>query len=90
MFDPFVILSSVAVATERIRIGTCVLVPARYKPHLLAMRLASLDILSGGRLTVGVGIGDGGLSFEAFGEPGDASARAERLDETLKPDPQRS
>lgn len=84
VFDPFVILASVAAATERIRIGTCVLVPARYKPHLLAMRLASLDVLSGGRLTVGVGLGDGGASFEAFGESGDVSVRAERLDQTLE------
>ena len=58
VYDPFIILSSVASATTRIRIGTCILVPARYPPHLLAMRLASLDILSGGRLIVGVGLGD--------------------------------
>lgn len=83
-FDPFVILSSVAVATKRIRIGTCVLIPARYRPHLLAMRLASLDVLSEGRLIVGVGLGDGGGSFEAFGEPGEASVRAARLDEALE------
>ena len=34
VYDPFVILSSVASATTRIRIGTCILVPARYPPHL--------------------------------------------------------
>lgn len=85
-FDPWVILSAVVMATERIRIGTCVAVLPRYKPHLLAMTLASLDVLSGGRLTLGVGIGDGSVrrNFEAFGEPGDLRIRAEKLDEALE------
>lgn len=83
-YDPWVILSSVAMATETIRIGTCVAILPRYKPHLLAMTLASLDILSGGRLILGVGIGDGGTNFEAFGESGDARVRAEKLDEALE------
>lgn len=84
VFDPFVILSSVAAATERIRIGTCILVAARYPPHLLAMRLASLDILSAGRLVVGVGLGDGGAVFERFGASGESRVRAEKLDESLE------
>lgn len=83
--DPWVILAAVAGATERVRIGTCIAVVPRYKPHLLAMRLASLDILSGGRMTLGVGLGDTGArrSFEAFGEPADPRTRAEMLDEGL-------
>lgn len=84
VFDPFVILAAVASATENIRIGTCVLVPARYEPHLLAMRLASLDVLSQGRLTVGVGLGDGSAVFERFGRPGNPKVRAEQLDESLE------
>lgn len=83
-FDPWVILAAVAAATERIRIGTCIAVLARYKPHVVARTLASLDVLSGGRMILGVGIGDGGRSFEAFGEPGDARIRAQRLDEALE------
>jgi probable F420-dependent oxidoreductase len=85
-YDPWVILSSVAMATERIRIGTCVAVLPRYKPHLLAMTLASLDVLSGGRLTLGVGIGDWSAlrNFDAFGEAGDLRIRAEKLDEGLE------
>jgi len=82
-YDPWVILSAVATATERIRIGTCIAVIARYKPHVMARTLASLDVLSGGRLMLGVGIGGGAASFEAFGEPGQARIRAERLDEAL-------
>ena len=83
-YDPWVILSAVAVATERIRIGSCIAVVPRYKPHLLARTLASLDVLSNGRLILGVGIGDGAASFEAFGESGDARVRAEKLDEALE------
>lgn len=83
-YDPWVILSAVATATERIRIGTCIAVLARYKPHVMARALASLDVLSDGRLVLGVGIGDGGASFEAFGEPGQARIRGERLDEALE------
>jgi len=84
-YDPWVILASVAAATERIRIGTCVAVVPRYKPHLLAMTLASLDVLSGGRLILGVGVGDWSAprAFEAFGEPKDPHTRAEMLDEAL-------
>ena len=82
--DPWVILASVAAATSRIRIGTCIAVVPRYKPQLLARTLVSLDVLSEGRLILGVGIGDGGAGFDVFGEPGDARTRAERLDEALE------
>jgi alkanesulfonate monooxygenase SsuD/methylene tetrahydromethanopterin reductase-like flavin-dependent oxidoreductase (luciferase family) len=83
-YDPFLSLALAVVATTRIRIGTCVLVAARYAPHLLAMRMANLDVLSGGRLIMGVGLGDGAATFETFGESGSARARAEKLDETLE------
>lgn len=83
-YDPWVILSAVAVATARIRVGTCIAVVPRYHPHLLARTLVSLDVLSNGRLILGVGIGgDDGASAEAFGEAGDARVRAEKLDEAL-------
>ncbi len=82
--DPWVILSAVAAATDRIRIGSCIAVVPRYKPHLLARTLASLDVLSNGRLILGVGIGDGAASFEALGGDGDARVRAEKLDEALE------
>lgn len=83
--DPWVILAAVAVATDSIRIGTSVAVVPRYKPHLLAMTIASIDVLSGGRLTLGVGLGDATVrrNFEAFGEQAGASLQAEKLDEGL-------
>jgi alkanesulfonate monooxygenase SsuD/methylene tetrahydromethanopterin reductase-like flavin-dependent oxidoreductase (luciferase family) len=83
-YDPFLSLALAAVATTRIRIGTCILVVPRYAPHLLALRMANLDVLSGGRVILGVGIGDKAATFAAFGEPGSARVRAEQLDETLE------
>ena len=82
-YDPFMSLALASVATTRIRIGTCILVAPRYAPHLLAMRMANLDVLSGGRVILGVGIGDQAATFEAFGAPGSARVRAEQLDEVL-------
>lgn len=84
-YDPWVILAAVAMATERIRIGTCVAVVPRYRPHLLAMTVATLDVLSGGRMILGVGLGDATVkkNFEAFGEASAVPVRAEKLDEAL-------
>lgn len=55
--DPVVLLSAVAARTERVRLGTAVLLPALRQPFPLAHTLASLDRLAGGRLVVGVGGG---------------------------------
>lgn len=83
VFDPFIVLAAAAGATSTIRLGTCILVAGRYPAHLLAIRLATLDVLSGGRLILGVGLGDGDDSFRRFGVDGSPAARAERLDEAL-------
>ena len=84
-YDPWVILSAVAMATTRMKIGTCVAVVPRYKPHLLARTLVSLDVLSGGRVIFGVGLGgDGGASIKAFGENATARGRAQMTDEALE------
>src|SRR5215213_8804963 len=56
--DPLQALAFAAAATERVGIGTSVLVGPQYpSPLALANTLASLDVLSNGRLTVGIGIG---------------------------------
>lgn len=84
-YDPWVILSAVAMVTTRMKIGTCVAVVPRYKPHLLARTLVSLDVLSGGRVIFGVGLGgDGGASIKAFGENAATRARAQKTDEALE------
>lgn len=57
MLSPLETLAFVAAITERAQIGTSILVTAYYRPLMLAKRLASIDILSGGRLVAGLGLG---------------------------------
>ena len=68
LFDPLLTLAWVAAATTRIGLGTSVLVVPQYHPLHLANSLASLDRLSGGRLTVGVGVGWSAAEFAALGQ----------------------
>lgn len=81
--DPWVTLSAVAVETATIRIGTAVTPVARRRPHVLAQQVATLDVLSGGRVTFGAGLGGSESEFGRFGEPVDARVRAGMLDEGL-------
>jgi probable F420-dependent oxidoreductase len=67
--DPLVGLSFVAAATRRIGLATGVLLVPEHNPLLLAKQAASLDTLSGGRLTLGVGIGWSREEFAALGVP---------------------
>jgi probable F420-dependent oxidoreductase len=79
--DPLTTLATAAAVTERIRVGTDVLVAPWYPPALLARSLASLDRLSGGRLDVGLGVGWSLDEYEAVGAP--IAGRGRRLDEVL-------
>jgi alkanesulfonate monooxygenase SsuD/methylene tetrahydromethanopterin reductase-like flavin-dependent oxidoreductase (luciferase family) len=81
--DPVVVISAVAARTARIRIGILVNVLARRRPGKVARESATLDVLSGGRLIMGAGLGSRPEEFTAFGESGDARERAARLDESL-------
>ena len=82
--DPWVILTAVAMATERIMIGPMVTPLPRRRPWVVARQTATLDHLSGGRLVLGVGIGvPPEPEFGTFGEPTGVRERAERLDEAL-------
>src|SRR5215472_3913630 len=67
--DPLIGLSFVAAATSTIRIATGVLLLPEHNPVLVAKQAATLDTLSGGRLTLGVGIGWSAEEFEALGVP---------------------
>ena len=67
--DPLIGLSFVAAATSSIRIATGVLLLPEHNPVLLAKQAATLDTLSGGRLTLGVGIGWSREEFDALGVP---------------------
>lgn len=55
--DPVGVLAYAAAVTSRVRLGTSVLVTPWYRPAVLARALATLDVLSDGRLTVGLGAG---------------------------------
>jgi alkanesulfonate monooxygenase SsuD/methylene tetrahydromethanopterin reductase-like flavin-dependent oxidoreductase (luciferase family) len=75
-------LAAAATVTERLRIGTLVASPNFRHPVTLAKELLSLDHLSGGRLTAGLGAGGTGFDATALGqEPWTPRQRADRLDE---------
>ena len=82
--DPWVLLAAIAVATRRIRLGTMVTPVPRRRPAKLARETATLDRLSGGRLILGVGLGDDSWrEYSTFGEPVDDRLHGEMLDEGL-------
>jgi probable F420-dependent oxidoreductase len=80
--DPVEALTFVAGHTRRITLGTSVLNMPFYNPVVLARRLATLDLLSGGRLRVGLGQAWSADELEAVGA--DPKARAERADEFIE------
>jgi probable F420-dependent oxidoreductase len=57
LHDPLVALATAAAVTTRLRLGTGVLIIGQRNPFVVAKQLASLDVLSGGRLVVGTGYG---------------------------------
>jgi probable F420-dependent oxidoreductase len=89
VFDPIVVLGALARATARVRLGTLVLCAQLRPPVVLAKALATLDVVSGGRLTVGLGAGwyereflAAGIAFE---RPGVRLAQLAEVIEILKP-----
>jgi probable F420-dependent oxidoreductase len=80
--DALVTLGYVAAATSRIRLGTAVVNLPYYSPVLLAKQLATLDVVSGGRLTVGAGVGWSEDEYAAAGVP--FRRRGRRMDECLR------
>jgi probable F420-dependent oxidoreductase len=81
--DPWVMLASIAAVTEDVRLGINVCPLPRYKLHVLGRTLATLDLASGGRLILGVGLGAVHEEYTAYGEPGTYTARAAMVDEGL-------
>jgi probable F420-dependent oxidoreductase len=80
--DPFVALGFVAAATTRLRLLTYLSVAPYRNPSLLAKAAATVDVLSGGRLTLGLGAGYLEGEFRALGV--DHGERAALLDEALE------
>jgi alkanesulfonate monooxygenase SsuD/methylene tetrahydromethanopterin reductase-like flavin-dependent oxidoreductase (luciferase family) len=82
--DPWIAVAGMAVRTQRLRLGIMVTPLARRRPWKVAREAVALDALSGGRFTLGVGLGGGPRAeFAAFGEDPDPKVRAELLDEGL-------
>lgn len=82
--DSWIALAAIALRTERIKIGPMVATLARRRPWKVAREVAALDQLSGGRMVLGVGLGQSGSGdFAQFGEDSDPKVRARKLDEAL-------
>ncbi|MDQ1534012.1 MAG: hypothetical protein QOF28_1773, partial [Actinomycetota bacterium] len=82
VLDPLGVLTLAASVTERIGIGTNVLVAPWYPPVILARALTTLDIISSGRLTVGLGLGWSADEYAAVGVP--QRRLAEQMEEVLE------
>jgi probable F420-dependent oxidoreductase len=79
--DPLDALSFAAAVTKRVGLGTSVLDLPFYNPVMLARRITTVDILSGGRLRVGMGQGWSPEEFKAAGVP--MKERGRRADEAI-------
>lgn len=80
--EPLTVLTTIAAQTTRVRLGTAILLAALRTPVVLAKQLATLDVLSGGRLDLGVGVGWQRQEYEACGL--EFSERGAILDECLE------
>lgn len=85
LVDPWIALTAVAMATKTIRFGTMVTPISRRRPQILARETASLDVLSNGRLILGIGLGSGRpQEWANFSEETDMKTRAGMTDEALQ------
>src|SRR5947209_12491351 len=80
--DPWMLLTAAALATTRLKVGTLVTPVARRRPEQLARQVATLDVLSRGRVIFGAGLG-GPIEdeFASFGDTTDPAVLAQRLEE---------
>lgn len=82
VYAPFVTLGWVAGWTERVRLGTSIVLVPLHHPVLLAKEAATLQELSGGRVTLGVGVGWHRDEFDFLGVP--FAGRGRRADEAIR------
>ncbi len=80
--EPLTVLTTVGALTERIRLGTGILLAALRRPVVLAKTAATIDVLTGGRLDLGVGVGWQREEYDAAGLSFDGRGRL--LDHTLE------
>jgi len=82
LMDPFLALTAVAAATERLLLGTGVCLVVQHDPIVLAKEISTLDLLSGGRVLFGVGAGGDGPELRDHGV--DPSRRFKLLRERVE------
>lgn len=80
--EPFVLLSFVAGATTRLGLVTSIVILPQRQTVLVAKQAAELDLLCGGRLRLGVGIGRNWMEYEALNE--DFTNRGKRMEEQIE------
>jgi probable F420-dependent oxidoreductase len=80
--EPYVLLTVMAQATERMRLGTCVTNPATREPSVTASALAVLNEISGGRMDLGIGRGDS--ARRVLGKPPTTMATLEEAINVIK------
>lgn len=83
-FDPIATLGLVAALTERVRLTTATIVLPHHHPVVLARQVATLDAYTGGRITLGVGLGGSAASFKALRGELEKVHRGNMMDEYLE------
>jgi alkanesulfonate monooxygenase SsuD/methylene tetrahydromethanopterin reductase-like flavin-dependent oxidoreductase (luciferase family) len=81
--DAWTVIAAAAALTTQIRVGVLVTAVPRRRPQLLAQQVATIDLLSAGRLVFGVGLGSLPDEYKRFGENPSMKVRGRRLDESL-------
>jgi alkanesulfonate monooxygenase SsuD/methylene tetrahydromethanopterin reductase-like flavin-dependent oxidoreductase (luciferase family) len=84
MADAWVVLGALAVKTERVRLGTTITALPRHQPQEVARQAVTIDRLSGGRMVLGVGLGEPASEYTAIGRSADRRLLASMLDEGLQ------
>jgi probable F420-dependent oxidoreductase len=84
VIEPMTLLGYLAARTSRIRLGTSVIVLGMRNPFVVAKQAATLDLLSNGRFTLGLGAGYSEPEFRNVGASGVWHTRGKRLDEAIR------
>jgi probable F420-dependent oxidoreductase len=84
VIEPMTLLGYLAARTSRIRLGTSVIVLGMRNPFVVAKQAATLDQLSNGRFTLGLGAGYSEPEFRNIGASGVWHTRGKRLDEAIR------
>lgn len=82
--EPLTLLGYLAARTRKIRLGTSIIVLGMRNPFVVAKQAATLDLLCGGRFTLGLGVGYSEPEFRNVGASGVWTTRGQRLDEAIE------